>query len=201
MDDANPEDLNNPFLSPAPPPDAALGGEGPKSWPLIIGVIAIVFGSFAALGGCGNIVSTLFFTDLMGELMEGTPQGAIVLEQLETYKPLIVGLGVAVMVLALWLLVAGIGMIRRARWSVPAALTWSIAKMILVVANGVISYQMQQAQMKAFADVPDAMDMQPFGPGMNAFFILLSIAWGWALPVFVLVWFSRPAVRQEVATW
>jgi hypothetical protein len=30
---------------------------------------------------------------------------------------------------------------------------------------------------------------------------LFAMAWGSALPVFMLIWFSRPSIRRETADW
>jgi hypothetical protein len=30
---------------------------------------------------------------------------------------------------------------------------------------------------------------------------ILGIAWGCALPIFMIVWFTRSKVRAEVSTW
>ena len=31
--------------------------------------------------------------------------------------------------------------------------------------------------------------------------VIIGLLWGWALPVFFLIWFSRAGVRSEVRSW
>jgi len=30
---------------------------------------------------------------------------------------------------------------------------------------------------------------------------VIGIAWGWCLPIFMIIWFMRPKVRRDIATW
>jgi hypothetical protein len=33
------------------------------------------------------------------------------------------------------------------------------------------------------------------------FSFIFGVAWGWALPIVILVWFARRRIRDEMATW
>jgi hypothetical protein len=37
-----------------------------------------------------------------------------------------------------------------------------------------------------------------FGGLIGAVF---GLAWGWAYPIFLLIWLHRPVIKQETATW
>jgi len=31
--------------------------------------------------------------------------------------------------------------------------------------------------------------------------LVFAIVWGWALPIFMLIWFSRRKIKAEIAQW
>jgi len=45
----------------------------------------------------------------------------------------------------------------------------------------------------------------PFGGGFYDVMIVVTLvfglAWGWALPVFLLIWLSRGKIKNDVAGW
>ena len=55
----------------------------------------------------------------------------------------------------------------------------------------------------------EAMQQDPNTPGnfgsilstMGLAGAILGVLWSWALPVFMLIWFARPAIRREVKGW
>ena len=82
--------------------------------------------------------------------------------------------------------------------------------MIFVVVNSVVGYLIQIAQAEAMQEaiandpnVPAGLSammgsmMQAFG----VFGVLIGVLWGWALPVFLFIWFSRKKIRTETAGW
>jgi len=170
----------------------------PSAWPTVLGVIAIVLGAVGALGGCLGSLAPLLMKTLAGALPPGQPTG---LESYEKWGFWIVLIQVIMMCLAGLLLAAGIGLVKRHRWGVTAACTWAVLKIVFVLVNVIPAYLMQQDQF-------DAMTRQGFpamGGGFFTVFGTLTIAvgvlWGWALPVFFLVWFARATIKAETADW
>ena len=112
----------------------------------------------------------------------------------------LLALAVPTLVLALLLLALGVGILKRSRRAAKGVRAWAALKIILVVFSAYLSYMMQEAQF-------DAMRQAPAGPppGFVDFIsragLAFAIIWGWALPVFVLVWFNRQKIRAEVAQW
>lgn len=102
---------------------------------------------------------------------------------------------------AVLLLVSGIGMLKRVRWGVTAAQWWAILKMVFVVVNIIPAYMMQQEQFEAIS----RQGVPAMGGGLFAvvsvFSIVFGLVWGWALPVFFLIWFTRPTIKGETAGW
>ena len=131
------------------------------------------------------------------------------MESIQSLQPLIITAGVISFIVAVILLTAGIGVVSRKVWSRKIVLIWAGTKMVFVVANSLFSYRVQQAQ---FEDMQEMMANDPnaaaamsvFGQimmWMGMFFIVIWIIWGWALPVFTLIWFSRKKIRGEVTSW
>ncbi len=176
-----------------------------SAWPKVIGIICIVFGSLGSLGGfCGALGSLL--QGFIGRVAQNAGQSQETLEAMARYTPYtaaanILGLGVAVV-----LLVGGIGLVKRLRWSRAALLHWSWMKMLVAILVGVLGYLMQQAQFEAMQNDPNFSGQMPamFGSFMRAagaVGLVLQIVWSWALPIFTLIWFNRRPIREEVSQW
>jgi hypothetical protein len=48
---------------------------------------------------------------------------------------------------------------------------------------------------------PTPFDMQEFMAIFSYIGMGFAIIWGWALPVFFLLWFRREVIRAEIAGW
>ena len=179
----------------------------PSSWPMVIGVIAIVFGSLAALGGCMGLGWPLvagLFTSVMPE------EQAEMMDATTALMPLMMvssGLGMPV---AIVLLIGGIGLTKRKAGSPKTCKIWAGLKMLLVVYSSIVAYLVQQAQMEAMQRMleedPNASAAMPgfFGTFMAIIApltLVFGILWGWALPIFMLIWFSRRKIKAEIAQW
>ena len=187
-----------------PPTDAGAIPPKPSSWPMVIGVIATILGSLAVLGGCFGLVSSLFLDQFMSLVPQS--EAAEMTSALDGLKPALIISGALTMVLAIVLLIGGIGLLRRRAWGRSTCLTWAGLKMVLVVGNSVLSYIVQQAQFQAMAEDPNmAGNMPGFLPAlmqaMGAVGLVIGLIWGWALPIFMLIWFSRRKIKAEIAQW
>ena len=179
----------------------------PSTWPTAIGVIAIVLGGVGALGGCLGAFLPLFF-DLIRRIV---PEGQVTgLEGMMDWVVWIVAVSIAAMLIAVLLLVAGIGITKRRAWGPKVALVWAGLKMIFVIVHSVAGYLIQIAQFEAMQEAMANDQNMPAGMGafmgslMQAFGIfglLIGVLWGWALPVFLFIWFARKKIRTETAGW
>jgi hypothetical protein len=168
-------------------------------WPTVLGVIAIILGVLGALGAAFTILSYGMLTRLAGAGGGGAQLQAQIQTQMEQTRGWAmicsaVELGVAVLLVA-----AGVGLVNRRRWGVSAARAWAIIKMAWVVVRLVVGWQSQQMAFQsnpAFGG-PNAGFMR----AMQAVGVVVSLVWGWALPVVMLVWLSRSKSKAEVATW
>ena len=199
-------DLPPPALM-TPPVDPGEIPQQPSAWPMVIGVIAIIFGSLAILQGCFGAVSTLFMSSLSAI---APAEQATMFEAMEDLKPWMVTGAVLTLALGILLLVAGIGLVRRRAWSPTACMVWAGIKMMFVVGNTILADMAQQAQIEALQEMMQQDPNMPAGASammgsfmqvFGAFTIVLGILWGWALPIFLLIWFSRSKIKAEVAQW
>ena len=82
--------------------------------------------------------------------------------------------------------------------------------MMLVVYSGIVTFLSSQPQMDAMQRMleedPNTAAAIPgfFGTFMailGPLTLVLGIVWGWALPIFMLIWFSRRKIKAEIAQW
>jgi hypothetical protein len=173
----------------------------PSGCPTAIGAISIVFGSLGLVCyGCVslNTLATPFRVGMVPEDQRPpTPQGLQLFAQIFQMC--------AAFGLSLWLLIAGIGLTRRRAWSRAHSIGWSVAKILLTVistATGMLfvgdSVDQINSQLSQNGTVTPPFTV---GPALFTVFIMISALWAILWPVFLLIWFSRGAVKDEVAAW
>lgn len=197
-----PTQMPPPLTPPIQPgPLARPAGYSPYSspipvWPTVIGILAIVLGSLGLLGGIWGAVSPLVMKTLF-QNMAVDPNMPYFSEKWTqwTIMSSVVSSAVAVV-----LIVAGAGMLKRTAWSPRVARIWAVIKMVFVIVNVVLAFQIQQSTMETIA--------QTGGPRtvVNVSFltipgIFVGLVWGWALPVFLLIWFGRASMKEQVSKW
>lgn len=170
------------------PPPVAL-----SKWPTVIGVVAIVYsGLMLVCGGGGAVMSrfALSHQQIQAQLFE---TGSL-------YK-----MSYAVWMLSwaasILLLIAGIGLTMRRRWSVSVARIWAVAAAIMALLGAVLGYANADTVMNQMAQ--SSRTAMPAG-AMSAFAligVLISLLFHLALPVFLLIWFAREKIKAEAAGW
>ena len=193
-------------VSSVPPTVAGELPPKPIVWPKTLGIICIVFGVLGIMQGCFG-VSSLFVVEWFSTVVP--EEQAQMMSSSDALQPLLIISGVISFALAATLLAAGIGMVLRKLWSRKTVLIWSGTKIAFVVANSLLSYMVQKAKFEEMQEMmandPNAAAaMSVFGQimmWMGMLFIVIWIIWGWALPVFTLIWFSRKKIRGEVTSW
>lgn len=170
-----------PVREPAPP-GAPLGPPRRPGWATAIGVISVV------LAGMGLICTpiSLAMQDLLPKLMPGAPIIDIrdyYPEWYGTYYTIMIFVGLALAVLHL---AGGITVLRKHTLARALYLTWAGANLVLTVINIVISL--------AFMDLSSA-------PRTVRIATIIGIPVGLAYPVFLLIWFNRAKIKQQVSAW
>jgi hypothetical protein len=200
MSESSEQHPSAPPSGPAPPPAQMVAPPVRQTvWPMVIGIIAIILGALGALGGCMGVA----FTPFLGMVEKLVPPGqAPQLEGMAEMVPALMVTAFAGLVVAVLLLIAGSGLVARRPWAMTACLAWAAVKMVFVVVNAFIGYQINQAQFEAIQSDPNVPAfMSAFFPAMGAFGSCVGIAWGWIFPIFMLIWFARPKIRREVRAW
>lgn len=179
--------------------------DAPPRWPLVIGILAVIWGGITLLGSLISVITTLVMTQPLGGSGEDSAAGAGGAAMLNFMQgPIWTTFSTVTNVAAGVLLIAGgIGLIRLRRWSVTALKVWawvSIAMVVLGVVFAIIAFD----AIMATAMPPD-QPPPPFGAGMMTAIIIGSMAigflFGLAVPSAVLIWFQRQTVRAQIATW
>lgn len=199
-----PHVADQPTPASAAPPSIAgkvMSAKRPANWPSVIGIIAIVLGSCASVGGLFTACSVLFY-DVIAKIVPDPST----LQVARDWASWTVGSGVVSSLLAIVLLVGGIQLLRRRPQAVLTLRIWAVLKVILAVVSSVMGViiQQQQAEITA-AQLAKAGPGMPFGSGwINAFAMvgmLFSCLWLLALPAFLLVWFQLRSVKADIAGW
>ncbi len=195
-------DENTPAATPPMTPPSEVGEvpRKPPSWPGAIGTISIVFGSLGLVCyGCLS-VQTMATPLMVGMVPEDqrppTPQGIQLFVQI---FQLCAAAGLSV-----WLLIAGIGLSRRRPWARSHTVGWSVAKILLSFISTTMGIVFASATVDQInSQLSQGGSTPPFTVSIGVMLVFVAIAMVWALlwPVFLLIWFSRAAVKDEVAAW
>ncbi len=187
-----------PPIAPPTAPGVIVLSRPPSSWPTILGVIAIVFGCLGMLQGVLTLFTRMTM-DFASGIAGDQPQFAVV----RKWMPWTIGMGVAGGVIAAILLFAGIQLIRRKPASAGLIRGWAIIKIIYALPATGVGLIMQLEQAAAVSQ--QAGVAGAFAPGsLSIIGVGSSIVgglWLLAFPVFVLFWFRRDAVREEIGRW
>ena len=204
----NTPDPGSPQPRPIAPPTqpVPLAPVVPRSkWPAVVGIIAIVIGAGGSLfNACGAVGS--FFTATMFQRIKPPGMPPEVLQ----VRPVLVAVMLVMSLLCGALLVPGIALLQRRRWSAAWLRIWSVAAIVLAVVASVIEARIQQENMTLMMTATS----MPAGTGTGAVVfqtnvfqasviggVVLNAVLRCAFPVFLLIWFTRRKIRDEVAAW
>jgi len=196
--DPNPVPTSHPPAAEAPAP----------AWPTVLGIIAIIFGAagiFGAILSIGMMFILGWFADVMPPGQEG------MFLALEEQRVPLISMYSVWMVLAALLLVAGIGLAKRRWWAIPTTITWVVLKILfgfikvyVDYTNALAQFEASQEQIKNDPKMENVTlpawfdDLGTVGAILAA---TIGLLWGWALPIFLLIWFSRRPVKEHARTW
>ena len=200
---AHPANVGDGRVSVLPPmqPGSAPVADRPTRWPNVLGVISIVFGAGAILMSSFNFASPRFYA----WLAERAPQDAGMAAQAEVMAEHATGtmiMAAFTTLLAALLLFGGIGLLRRRHWGVLVCTTWAVSKIPFVLVGAYFGLIVAREMMDKMGTLTPAGGPPPaFLDAMITVGIALAIVWGWAYPVFLLIWFSRGKIKAEYRDW
>jgi len=199
---ARPDTPPAPQGAPAPP-------SGRSVWPVILGVLALVFGLAGLLSNLLGAVVPIFLegfvSSLTGELSgEAEETVRATMEVTRIWRSWTIGLGLIGALVSGLLFVGGILLLMQRAVSLQLLKVWALARMVMVVVAAFVGFRVQQQTFEALRSTMGAeMDQIPAGfLGVTAMFgTVFSLLFGWALPVFFLIWFARQVVKDEIDGW
>ena len=174
----------------------------PRSvWPSVLGIVAMVFGVLGTLQGGLGLLAPIFLGRFR-TFVSSTAQGADPLAGFDQHKTEMTISALLTIAAGTWLVAGAILLVQRMRAARIVLLSWAAIKMGVVVFGAWLGYIMNQAQ---FAAMQQSGTVPPGMTGMmgvmSAVGAVIGIAWGWCLPIFMIIWFMRPKVRRDIATW
>jgi hypothetical protein len=175
---------SSPLSEVAAPPSRA--GDR-RTWPAVIGIISIVVGGGGAL---------LYAASLVGAVMQQSERGATG----------IVGAIIAVglpLALAVWLLKAGIGVLRRQQTAAVSIRRWALTKTILYGTCFALSLGLTVLASGMIARMQEEMGAEGAELGIGLMVAGLVVSFGFVLawPIFILIWFGRDAIQEQIGRW
>lgn len=209
--------MTDPPEAPSSPPSAPYGEQGmppqtptaypyaplprPSSWPTVIGVISIVWGSFGLLGGCCSVGMTIFWEPYVEFISSIVPpnqqqQQQEMLEQFGPDNPLMMVLMIISLALAILLIVSGIRVTRRRVSGVRLSKTYAYLYIPVVIASGLLTLSLQTSMSTGPSPISEE-----FEAAITVASALAGVLFGCAWPVFLLIWFSRSSIKEETAGW
>lgn len=195
---------------PPPPPQAAAGPpEERTAWPIVLGIIALIFGGFGLISNLFGAVSPFLFEGIMTSLAGNLPGEAqesmqASMEVARAWRTWSVGFALVSVLVSAMLLVGGILLMMRRASAAQLLKLWSVARIFTAVVGAYVAFRIQQATFAAMrGSIAEEMDQVPetFIAAFAMFSNVFSLLFGCALPVFMLIWFARQAIKDEVACW
>ncbi len=191
----------------AHPPTEPSGAMKPReaTWPLVLGVVSLIFGIGGLLMGLYGMASP-WFTQYLESVAPVQMSGAMAAAG--QYAALTVGIYAVSLVLAGALLAGGIGLLNQRRWSRRVLLAWAVSKVVYAVPATMLQMMMQKdAMLAAQASAAGAGGgaMPPMAnnimQAMGVFGMIIGLAWLSALPAVMMAWLWRPTIRAQVNGW
>jgi len=159
---------------------------GGKIWPPVVGILSL-------LAGLGGLIT--YGLALISALKGNGTTGAAHIAHL-------VALSLGVL-LALWVLLAAIGILRHRQMAMVWMQRWALLKLFLGIV-GFIALIVAAMFVKGFDKTIDAeLGTKVASEGVIAL-LTFGLPWlGWLLlwPVCILVWFSRESVQRHIGEW
>ncbi|MFG0247310.1 MAG: hypothetical protein ACF8OB_00370 [Phycisphaeraceae bacterium JB051] len=198
--------------SPVPPsyqqqPAPHVGAQ--SSWPTVIGIISIIFGSLGALGSVYQAVAPFLMGMAAGFVPEDDEQARVMFESMAKWKFPLMGVGIVNLIFYIILIVCGAKLVGHHAAASSLHKKWAIAKILFSLVGVTITTMAQISQMRLTMQ----QQSQAMGGGGGAQFfetammvamvvaVLMGLVFACAYPVFVLIWFSREKVKNEVQSW
>lgn len=182
------------------------------TWPKTIGIVTLLFGVLGGLKGAGSILSS-FFSEMLAKASNLPP------EFYDKWRPFMLGSGAGEICLGIFLFLGGFMLLYRKRFAVVILVLWALMKMLFGVVGTFFNYLMQKEQLPLMLEQQRKAMQKAGGAGggagteqvaemvtsmtqvISTVMLFAGLIWVMVLPLFILIWFIRPKIRRELATW
>ena len=189
-----------------PPPIQDQTDPAEAKWPIVFGIIAIVFGVFALLQA---LLSIVMIKAQAGQFEVMKEEGMAIPENyFEELSGHTNNQAIGLSCIALILLVGGIVLLKRKAIASIILQSWAVIK---IVVGGFFAMQEFSMTKKMFAMTMDASlegagaeaekIAGTVGSAVVALGLGIKIVWLSALPVVLLIWLNRQKIKDQIAKW
>ena len=187
---------------PPTPPNSSKKG----AWNKVIGIMGIVFGTLALL--------QMITAPLMMGFTRRTMEASVTDEaKLEEYMAALTSLSVTSSIvlglIAALLVIGGILLLKKSKIAPMLLMSWAVLK---VAAGAFFNYKNYHLMQTQFELLSGDMGTSEMGAAEAEIFnnvtqisatigLVGGMIWLMAFPIFILVWFNRRKVKQDIAGW
>lgn len=172
-------------------------------WPKAFGIISIVLASLGLICyGCGS------GANVMGQMMSGSVQQQQVPQPSPVQQALQIGGLCLSFALSIWLLIAGIGLVRFRSWATKQHTFWAMAKITITVVVTALNFVFVDETVKAINDQFAAQAQRtggsvPFTATKELAYIFFAASFVLYMiyPLIVILFMMKEKVKNEVALW
>ncbi len=185
-------------------PESATPG---SKWTKIIGIIAIIFGTGGLFQGLFTPVTLLMVKRQMLSFVEMGVEQSRIDEYLSKLAQVSYTGAAAYSILGILLLTGGILILRHHRAGAHLLQVWACLKIIV---GGLLIYKissltrMQMDLMFSSEALGGGKEAETVGT-ITSFAVWIGLAFGFVwlcvLPVFLLIWFNRTKIREQISNW
>lgn len=212
-----------PPLPSAPPttpgPISQIRSRAGNTWPDVIGIISIILGSLAALGGIINALTQALMSfwapAVSGASNAPPPSGSgnppfdlsSMLRSMGQWAPLASAANLLLCAIAGLLIFSGAGVLKRRRWGAVWIKRWAVIKILGGVLMAVVTGLMQSAQFSSMSQSgaagsgPGSAAIGAMAPVIAAFTGCFTILFYAAYPIFILIWMNRSLIKAQTRSW
>ena len=185
----------------SPPPMRARPARPGGGWPRVIGIVAIIYGAFSIMGAAWYFVSAYLMSFVRESLPEDQTGAFQTFEVFEKWKAMNFVSSAMSIVLAVLLLEAGFGLIKRLRGAARLGVIWAVLKFFFVIAQSALVFAVQRESSEVMRNQGGPAIAGKFSEFAAFVSTGLTLLWGWSLPVFWLIWFNRAKIKREIGDW
>lgn len=187
----------------SPPAGGIPIDEPQRKWPTVIGVIGIILSSLGLLCTCPGFFALQlqrWGNSMAAQSGQANPVGEAQLKAAEQFHIFTLALLTIGLFVTIWLLVGSIALLKRRRKARTHMIGWAMASLLLMALNVALQILLFQSAMAELQRTGDAHLANQLWVGV-AIGGCFGILFGVALQAFVLIWFSRRKIIEEVAQW